>query len=82
MVINSRCKKKVEQIVSGHQAIGFVRDVSDFSFCTRLTGETIITFDQIDYLINNAGLAAKGVLEDTAPEVIESLVNENILASI
>jgi dehydrogenase/reductase SDR family protein 7B len=87
IVINSRREEKVQQTVDefikkGFDTIGFAGDVSDYSFCEKLADETIKQFGRVDYLINNAGLAAKGKLEETVPEVFEKLMSVNILGSI
>lgn len=87
IVINSRREEKVrntvdELINKGFEAIGIAGDVSDYSFCENLAEKTVLHFGRIDFLINNAGLAAKGKLEDTVPEVFEKLIAVNVLGSI
>ncbi len=87
IVINSRRESKVEETVQeftkmGYNVIGVAGDVSDFSFCEKMAVETMRNYGKIDFLINNAGLAAKGKLEETTPEVFEKLVSVNILGSI
>lgn len=87
VVINARRKEKVDETVldfraKGYQVFGAAGDVSDFAFCEQLAKETIQHFGKIDYLINNAGLAAKGKLEETVPAVFEKLISVNVLGSI
>jgi short-subunit dehydrogenase len=40
------------------------------------------TFGKIDYLINNAGISAKGTIHSTSPEVYEMVYRVNVLGSI
>jgi short-subunit dehydrogenase len=87
LVINSRREKKVQETVqeftdNGYDAIGIVGDVSDYTFCQKMVEKTIQHYGHVDFLINNAGLAAKGKLEDSVPEVFEKLLSVNILGSI
>ncbi len=87
VVINSRREEKVQEVVQeftnkGFDVLGVAGDVSDYTFCEKLAAETVQHFGQIDYLINNAGLAAKGKLADTVPDVFEKLVATNVLGSI
>jgi len=87
IVINSRREEKVKETVQefinkGYDVLGVAGDVSDFSFCEKLAENTLHQFGRVDFLINNAGLAAKGKLEDTVPDVFERLMSVNILGSI
>lgn len=87
IVVNSRRKDKVERTVEefrtkGFDVLGIAGDVSDHAFCAELAERTIEEFGCIDYLINNAGLTAKGKLEETIPAVFEKLVSVNVLGSI
>jgi len=87
VVINSRSKRKVDAIVQklvseGHEAIGLAGDVSDMNFCRELCAEVINRFGRIDYLINSAGISAKGTIHSTAHEVYETVYRINVLGSI
>jgi short-subunit dehydrogenase len=87
IVINSRSETKVEIAVSnlretGAQVIGIAGDISSFDFCQILRDKTIERFGRIDYLINNAGLAAKGNLCDMVPETYQRIYDVNVLGSL
>jgi len=87
IVINSRSENKVKTTVSnlqktGAQVIGFAGDISSFEFCQELRNKTIERFGKIDYLINNAGLAAKGSLSDMIPDVYRKVYDVNVLGSL
>lgn len=87
VVINARTRERVDQTVNefrkkGLDVIGVAGDVSDYSFCQLLAHETRSHFGQVDFLINNAGLAAKGKLEETAPEVFTKMYGVNVMGSI
>lgn len=87
VVINSRSPKKVEDVVDeftrqGFNALGVCGDVSDYAFCEHMKNTIIDRFGRIDYLINNAGLAAKGTVQDSSPEVFQQIYNVNVFGSL
>lgn len=87
IVINSRNEKKVETAVqslqkSGAYVMGVTGDVSNYEFCKELRNQVIERFGRIDFLINNAGLAAKGSLTDMVPEVYQKIYDVNVLGSL
>jgi NAD(P)-dependent dehydrogenase (short-subunit alcohol dehydrogenase family) len=74
VVINSRNKQKVEEVTKrlrnqGHDVLGIAGDVSDIDFCRELCAAAVNRFGKIDYLINNAGISAKGTIHNTRAEV-------------
>lgn len=87
LVINSRSTEKVQQVVDllrsqGVEAIGIPGDISNFEFCLGMKHQIVEAFGRIDYLINNAALAAKGTLMDTHPDVFEQMMRVNELGSL
>jgi NAD(P)-dependent dehydrogenase (short-subunit alcohol dehydrogenase family) len=87
VIINSRNEEKVVNATrritdQGFKALGIAGDVSDFDFCQRLREQVFQAFGRIDMLINNAGVAAKGKLKDTRPEVYRSIFEINVLGSL
>lgn len=87
VVINSRNKNKVQEVTSnlekeGHNVLGVSGDVSDMNFCRELCVEVVNKFGKIDYLINNAGVSAKGTIHSTHPEVYETVYRVNVLGSL
>lgn len=87
VVINSRDTEKVHSVVTsftnkGFDVLGLAGDVSDYSFCEKLRDAVIDRFGRIDLLINNAGLAAKGTIVDSKPEVFEHIYRVNVFGSL
>lgn len=87
LVINSRTVEKVERTVAeftskGFDVLGVTGDVSDFDFCVKMKNQTLGKFGKIDYLINNAGLAAKGTVSETHSKVFEKMFAANVLGSL
>ena len=87
VVINSRDKEKVSKVTTtlrsrGHNVIGISGDVSNINFCQELQRKTVEKFGKIDYLINNAGISAKGTIHTTQPEVYETIYRVNVLGSL
>jgi short-subunit dehydrogenase len=87
IVINSRNPEKVNAVVdelreSGFEAFGIAGDVSDFGFCNEMTNAVIEHYGKIDYLINNAGLAAKGTIQESSPDVFEQIYRVNVFGSL
>ena len=87
VVINSRNKEKVQEVTrrlekQGHSVLGVPGDVSNMNFCRELCVEVINRLGKIDYLINNAGISAKGTIHSTHPEVYETVYRVNVLGSL
>ena len=87
IVINSRNPEKVNEVVNeltllGYDVMGVSGDVSDYAFCESMKESVINRFGRIDYLINNAGLAAKGTVLDSSPEVFEQVFRVNVFGSL
>ncbi len=86
VVLNGRNPEKLntalEELRSKGQVIACSGDMARTEDCKRLRDQAIETFGQIDYLINNAGLASKGLVGDTKPEVFQSIVDVNIMGSM
>jgi short-subunit dehydrogenase len=87
VVINSRNKSNVEKVTKklkkeGYNVLGISGDVSDVNFCRELCVEVVNKFGRIDYLINNAGISAKGTIHSTHPEVYETVYRINVLGSL
>lgn len=59
----------------------FVGDISNLSFLDLVVSKTIEKFKQIDFLINNAGIAAFGSIQNFSEEEFYSLFETNVKAS-
>lgn len=87
VIINGRNQEKVMNAVErlkkqGLTAIGIPGDVSNHDFCLELRNKIVTAFGGIDFLINNAGLAAKGRLEDMQSEVYRMIFEVNVMGSL
>ena len=84
VVLNGRTKEKLliasnEFIELGYDILSVQGDVGDFKDCERIVEETISKYGRIDILINNAGIAMEGSIEDTLPSVFENVFHTNII---
>lgn len=84
IVLNGRNKERLDAAKNeldqyGIKSIYVSSDISKSAGADLLIKETIKEFGRIDILINNAGLAMEGKIEDTDPEVFENVFNTNIL---
>ena len=86
VVINGRNNEKLQKVSEEFQALEIDTlpingDISDSRFCENLIGRTVDHFGQLDILINNAGMDAKGPLEEMDPDVFKKIVEINLLGS-
>ncbi len=59
-----------------------IADVSQENDCRRFVESTLTTFGGIDILINNAGVSMRGLLKDTAVDVIERVMQINFFGTV
>lgn len=84
IVVNGRNLEKLnntrdELANMGLSVIAVQGDVSKYADCQKLVATAMQEFKQIDILINNAGIAMEGKIEETAPEVFNKVLDTNIL---
>ncbi len=65
----------------GHEAIGLACDVSDEAACGAAIGAVVQRFGGIDWLINNAGISARCLLREAAPEVLHRVMAVNFFGA-
>ena len=87
IVITGRDSARLNNVASlitsrGSKCISVVSDVSILADCERVISETIQHFGSIDILINNAGIAMRGLLDDTEISVIEKLMATNFWGTV
>ncbi|MFC2138088.1 SDR family oxidoreductase [Bacteroidota bacterium] len=87
LIINARNAEglditKQELINKGYEILAVPGDVSNISDCEKLINETVKTFNKIDIIINNAGLSAKGLLENCDLETYKKMIDVNLLGSV
>lgn len=66
----------------GVKSLISVTDVTNKYECQKLIDKTILSFDSIDILINNAGISMRALFEQTDLKVIEELMNVNFWGSV
>ncbi len=86
VVINGRNNEKLIRVHEEFNRLNIESfpingDISDIPFCESLISRTIERFGRLDMLINNAGMDAKGPLEEMDPEVFQKIIEINLLGS-
>jgi NAD(P)-dependent dehydrogenase (short-subunit alcohol dehydrogenase family) len=66
----------------GVTALGLTGDVSDEASCRNALARANEAFGGIDVLVNNAGISARCLLRDTAPEVIRRVMAVNFFGAV
>jgi len=84
--INSRNAEKLSELknklfLNGCDVIEIPGDISDEGVCRNIVEKTIERFGKIDVLINNAGIAGAGTVEEAESIVFKKQVEVNLLAS-
>ncbi len=64
------------------KTLAVAADVSKQEDCKNLVAQTIVTFNRIDVLINNAGITMRALFEDLELEVIERLMSVNFMGAV
>lgn len=87
IVLNARNKERLAAIESelnnaGIETISFAGDISKNEDCVALYNYTISKFKRVDILINNAGIASIGSIEEIHPDVFKNVVDVNLLGSV
>lgn len=80
------CRSRREELSSVHEEItslgasclSFVGDLGDWEVCRRLFDEFSTRFDRLDVLVNNAGIAHIGLLQDMTPDEWNHLLQTNL----
>ena len=83
VVVSGRDEEKGKAVADdlaaqGAQAIFIRADVSTEADCRALIDRTVERFGQIDVLVNNVGLSARGTIEDTTIELWDKLFATNV----
>lgn len=66
---------------TGARTLAIAADVADDAACSRLIEETVLAFERIDVLINNAGIVAPGTILDLSPEDFDRVLRVNLRAA-
>lgn len=87
VVINGRDPERLQKASEEISKLGFdvfavQADIGNYKDCEKLINQTILKYGKIDILINNAGLAMEGSIENSPPETFEKVFNANILGQL
>ncbi len=87
LALAARSADKITQLADelrreGHEALAVPTDMRDKSQVERLIDETIRRFGRIDILINNAGQAAAGGIEDMSMDDYRQIIDLNIFGPL
>ncbi|MFN5830117.1 MAG: SDR family NAD(P)-dependent oxidoreductase [Bacteroidota bacterium] len=87
LIINSRRPEKVQTALAylkqyTQHVAGLAGDVSDIAFCEELREFAVQQFGRIDILINNAGIAAGGVMMESRAEAFKKVIDINLLGCV
>lgn len=80
------CRKRRDTLLSvcdeitslGVSCLTFTGDVGDWEDCLRLFDEITARFDRLDVLVNNAGIAHIGLLQDMTPDEWNRILQTNL----
>ena len=72
-------KKEIEEI--GVQVLAVKGDVANFEDCEKFVKQTIERFEQIDVLVNNAGITKDMLLMRMKKEDFESVIGVNLVGT-
>jgi NAD(P)-dependent dehydrogenase (short-subunit alcohol dehydrogenase family) len=86
VMLNGRNPEKLARTAEALAAQGEVGqvagDVSDYAQAEAMVAATLQRFGQLDFLINNAGVATRGSVEAMSPEVLQQVIQVNVMGSI
>ena len=87
VVLNARNSERLEFAKTQLKSEGFdvtscAGDISKYEDCDKLVNHSLSKFGKIDVLINNAGIASQGTLEEISPDVFKKVVDINYLGSV
>lgn len=87
VVLNSRNPVALEGAMAeltadGIKAVALAGDVSQWEVCKKIMNEITHRFGRLDVLVNNAGMANRGGLDEVSPEVLEMIVKVNVLGAV
>lgn len=64
------------------QAVAVQCDVSNEEDCSHLIKQTILTFNRIDVLVNNAGISMRALFKDVDIKVLKTLMDVNLWGTV
>ncbi|MFT5723651.1 MAG: dehydrogenase/reductase SDR family protein 7B [Bacteroidia bacterium] len=87
VVLNGRNPQKLQLVYDELKAksidcVQVVADVSVPSDCEKLVSDIIKSYGRLDVLINNAGIAGHGLIEETTPQNWTRIVDINTMGTI
>jgi|TARA_R100000501_G_scaffold14543_2_gene26307 meso-butanediol dehydrogenase/(S,S)-butanediol dehydrogenase/diacetyl reductase len=81
VTLNSRSRERLERVAANledDRTLIVEGDAGERESCDRIVAETVNRFGALDILINNAGAAVAGPLEDASDEDIDKVISLNV----
>ena len=81
VTLNSRSRERLERVAANledDRTLIVEGDAGERESCDRIVTETVNRFGALDILINNAGAAVAGPLEDASDEDIDKVISLNV----
>ena len=79
LVLGARTTPEIDDLASSlGDAIAVQTDVRSATDCRRLVEAAVAEYDRLDVMINNAGLAIYGPVEDVAEHDVDLMVDTNV----
>ncbi|MEJ2603643.1 MAG: SDR family NAD(P)-dependent oxidoreductase [Gammaproteobacteria bacterium] len=78
----ARLEEFARTLPEGTKAVTVAMDVADDQACRELCKRCEHEFGAVHYLVNNAGLHARGSVEDRTPEELAAMVDINLRAPV
>lgn len=85
VVLNSRSRQDLEQVAADldeARTLIVDGDVSEKAFASQIVQKTLDRFGGLDVLVNNAGVAAAGMLTEAEDGDIESVIDINVKGTL
>ena len=87
IVLNARNPERLAKVQktmqnAGFESIAIAGDVSKMEDCQKMIDAAVESFGKVDILINNAGIATEGTVEELDPDVFRKVMNVNYLGSV
>lgn len=79
LVLGARTVPEIDELASKlGNAISVQTDVRSPRDCDRLVEAAVAEFGRLDVMINNAGLAIYGPVEEATPDAIDAMIDTNV----
>lgn len=79
LVLGARTVPEIDELANKlGNAISLQTDVRNPRECDRLVDAAVAEFGRLDIMVNNAGLAVYGPVDETTPDAVELMIDTNV----